>query len=396
MFLSLINLSHQGPYTPAPLVKCKRSRPFFFLMSYVIGFWLNKLVCNEIMAKYCGCFHIQWGKIADTTSKNTCPLFCIPFYFTLFQIPTPLVQYQSLFPDFGFLFLVSTNSTHILPGSFHSYCCRQWLHVFHPPDEQVVQGQTLIAFPFIAFPNLPSQSHTSALSFGSAVLFINCLLERWMWLSLPLRMHWDHRNLGPLLIILFSPRACDRDSYLPLDECLMGVSLSCLSVLVLIYCLDDSLNLLSLYVVQIALCHSSCALLFFPLFFLSLYTFICCHLTSQQSYSPHFKLRSNDNTYSPGQERILLWNCHSFNPSCSLVLLREYLISTEHIISYMHHPLPSHMLFLYTNALFFSGEINILNKHQSIIIKLVLCALPLLSKSFHIQSFWTWRSVVEI
>lgn len=47
-----------------------------------------------------------------------------------------------------------------------------------------------------AFPNLPSQNHTSVLSSWSTVLFIICLLERWTCLNMPLRMHWDRSRYG--------------------------------------------------------------------------------------------------------------------------------------------------------------------------------------------------------
>lgn len=122
-----------------------------------------------------------------------------------------------------------------------------------------------------AFPNLPSQNHTSVLSSWSTVLFIICLLERWTCLNMPLRMHWDHRNLGPCLIILLptSPQgAYDRYSCLSLNECLMSVSLPCLSALVFIYCLEDFFNLFSLF----------CFMFFFPCFGLVSFIFFCLHL----------------------------------------------------------------------------------------------------------------------
>lgn len=57
------------------------------------------------------------------------------------------------------------------------------------------------------------------------------------------------------------------------------------------------------------------------------------------------------------------WGCHSFNPLSSFVLHGAHLISIDHTISGMHHPLLSHILFRYTESLLFSWEINILNKH---------------------------------
>lgn len=103
------------------------------------------------------------------------------------------------------------------------------------------------------------------------------------------------------------------------------------------------------------------------------------------------KLHSNDNTYALGQEWIFLFQVAiPCDPLSSFLLHGVSLISVEHTSSSVDRASSTAFIYIVSVCMFlifFPGEINILDKHQNIIAKLIPCVLPLLFESLYIQGF---------